>query len=200
MNYSTTTRRNRTTTWKHKTQTEGSMTQMLMATERTMPQRTSPLAWHCTTERAPVVLFLAHFITLTLAQVESCPHFTSISMPYTWVVVSLWLNLLHSLLSSIPPVCLPFPLLPPQRRAAAGVQQQEDHGKPVRLHQQRGWGHLRRPLPPHISRVHRVAFDWLFDRINLNPVHRHQKPTYWHPSKRKLHTWRMGSSVVFVQY
>ena len=34
-----------------------------------MPQRTSPLAYHCTTERAHVVLFLALFITLTLAQV-----------------------------------------------------------------------------------------------------------------------------------
>ena len=123
---------------------ESSITQMLMTTERTMPQRTSPLASHCTTERAHVVLFLAHFITLTLAQVESCPHFTSIFTPY--MVVSLWLHLLHSLLSSLLPVCFPLPLLPPQRRAAAGAQQ-EDHGKPVRPRQQRGWGHLRRPLP-----------------------------------------------------
>ena len=69
MNYSITTRRIRTTTWKNKTGTESSRTQMLMTTERTMPQRTSPLAWHCTPERAHVVLFLAHFITLTLAQV-----------------------------------------------------------------------------------------------------------------------------------
>ena len=37
----------------------------------------------------------------------------------------------------LPPVCLPFLLLPLQRRAAAGAQQ-EDHGKPVRLRQQRG--------------------------------------------------------------
>ena len=58
------------------------------------------------------------------------------------------LDLLHSLLLSLPPVCL-LPLLPPQRRAAAGAQQ-EDHGKPVRLRQQREWGHLRRPLPPHM--------------------------------------------------
>ena len=34
----------------------------------------------------------------------------------------------------------------------------------------------------HVSRTHRVALDWLFDRINLDPknpnqVHRHQKPT-----------------------
>ena len=56
----------RTTTWK--TGTDSSMTQMLLTTERTMPQRTSPLAQHSTTERAHVVLFLTHFITLTLAQ------------------------------------------------------------------------------------------------------------------------------------
>ena len=34
----------------------------------------------------------------------------------------------------------------------------------------------------HVSRTHRVALDWLFDRINLdskkpNQEHRHQKPT-----------------------
>ena len=51
--------------------------------------------------------FLAHFITLTLAQVESCPHFTSISTPF--MVVSLWLDLLHSLLLSLPPASLPLP-------------------------------------------------------------------------------------------
>ena len=43
---------------------------------------------------------------------------------------------LHSLLPSLPPVCLPLPLLPPQRRAAAGAQQ-EDHGKPALLRDQR---------------------------------------------------------------
>ena len=36
----------------------------------------------------------------------------------------------------LPPVCLLLPLLPPQRRAAAGAQP-EDHGKPVRLRYQR---------------------------------------------------------------
>ena len=49
------------------------MKQMLMTTELTTLHRTSPLAWHCTIstltyssiERAHVVLFLAHFITLT---------------------------------------------------------------------------------------------------------------------------------------
>ena len=40
----------------------------------------------------------------------------------------------------------------------------------------------RSPAMRHVSRTHRVALDWLFDRINLDPknpnqVHRHQKPT-----------------------
>ena len=37
----------------------------------------------------------------------------------------------------------------------------------------------RSPTMRHVSRTHRVALDWLFDRINLdtknpNQVHRHQ--------------------------
>ena len=45
----------------------------------------------------------------------------------------------------------------------------------------------------HVSRTHRVALDWLFDRINLDPknpnqVHRYQKPTCRHPNQRKFHT------------
>ena len=49
----------------------------------------------------------------------------------------------------------------------------------------------------HVSRIHGVALDWLFDRINLdakNPhqVHRHQKPTRRHTDKGKFHTWWMG--------
>ena len=58
------------------------------------------------------------------------------------LVVSLWFDLLHSLLFGLPPVC---PLLPPQRRAAARALQ-EKHGTPVRVRQQMEWGHLRRPL------------------------------------------------------
>ena len=36
----------------------------------------------------------------------------------------------------------------------------------------------RSPTMRHVSRTHRVALDWLLDRINLDPnqVHRHQKP------------------------
>ena len=40
----------------------------------------------------------------------------------------------------------------------------------------------RSPTMRHVSRTHRVALDWLFDRINMDPknpnqVHRYQKPT-----------------------
>ena len=43
----------------------------------------------------------------------------------------------------------------------------------------------RRPTTRHVSRTHRVALDWLFDRVNLdsqnpNQIHRHQKPTRRH--------------------
>ena len=43
----------------------------------------------------------------------------------------------------------------------------------------------RSPTMRHVSRTHRVALDWLFDRINLplqnpNQIHRHQKPTRRH--------------------
>ena len=38
----------------------------------------------------------------------------------------------------------------------------------------------RSPTMRHVSRTHRVAVDWLFDRINMdtknpNQIHRHQK-------------------------
>ena len=51
----------------------------------------------------------------------------------------------------------------------------------------------RSPTLRHVSRTHRVAFDWLFDRINLDSkiqvkLHRHQKPTRRHPNQRKFHT------------
>ena len=43
----------------------------------------------------------------------------------------------------------------------------------------------RSPTMRHVSRTHRAALDWLFDRINLDPknpnqIHRHQKPTRRH--------------------
>ena len=45
----------------------------------------------------------------------------------------------------------------------------------------------------HVSRTHRVALDWLCDRINLDPknpnqIHRHQEPTRRHTDKGKFHT------------
>ena len=108
---------------------------------------TSTIAWRFTTctstnsstERAHVVLFLAHFITLTLAQVRALPALHSRPSPWSsmWLL-SLRLDFLFLPLR-LPPVCLPLPFLLPQRRAAARAQQ-EDHGKLVRLRQQRGEG------------------------------------------------------------
>ena len=51
----------------------------------------------------------------------------------------------------------------------------------------------RSPTMRHVSRTHRVALDWLFDRINLDSkiqvkIHRHQKPTRRHPNQREFHT------------
>ena len=51
----------------------------------------------------------------------------------------------------------------------------------------------RSPTMRHVSRTHRVALDWLFDRINLdtkkpNQIHRHQKPTRRHTDQGKFHT------------
>ena len=51
----------------------------------------------------------------------------------------------------------------------------------------------RSPTIKHVSRTHRVALDWLFDRINLDPkktnqIHRHQKPTRRHLDKGEFHT------------
>ena len=49
----------------------------------------------------------------------------------------------------------------------------------------------RSPTMSHVSRTHRVALDWLFDRINLDSkiqIHRHQKPTRRHFNQREFHT------------
>ena len=45
----------------------------------------------------------------------------------------------------------------------------------------------------HVSRTHRVALDWLFDRINLDSKIQikyidTKKPTRRHPNQRKFHT------------
>ena len=51
----------------------------------------------------------------------------------------------------------------------------------------------RSPTMRHVSRPHRVALDWLFDRFkfgpqNPNQIQRHQKPTCRHASQGKFHT------------
>ena len=63
----------------------------------------------------------------------------------------------------------------------------------------------RSPTMRHVSSTHRVALDWLFDRINFgrkstNQIHRHQKPTRRHTDQGKLHTQWVESFVVLVQY
>ena len=51
----------------------------------------------------------------------------------------------------------------------------------------------RSPTMRHVSRTHRVALDWLFDRINLDPKIQikyidTKKPTRRHLDKREFHT------------
>ena len=50
----------------------------------------------------------------------------------------------------------------------------------------------RGPAMRHVSRTHRVALDWLFDRINgpqdSNQIHRHQEPACRHLDKGEFHT------------
>ena len=85
--------------------TESTKTWTPMTTLTTGPQSKSTTAWRFTTctstnsstERAHVVLFLAHFITLTLAQVWVL-HLSHPSPCHTREWLSLWLDLLHSLL------------------------------------------------------------------------------------------------------
>ena len=133
------------------TGTESSMRQMPMTTEMTTLHRTSPLAWHCTLS------------TLTSTSTESAHHERAQSCSLcTFHHTHIWLKFepfLHStntndhhhghpcgcclfdmtssfLSLRLPPVCLPLHLLPLQRRAAAGAQQ-EVHGKPALLRDQR---------------------------------------------------------------
>ena len=63
----------------------------------------------------------------------------------------------------------------------------------------------RSPTMRHVSRTHRVALDWLFDRINLDPKiqikyidTKNQLADML--TKRNFHTWWMESSFVFVQH
>ena len=140
--YSITTKRIRTT----------KCTTTSVTKSTTLWHSTSTITWHFTTctftnsstERAHVVLFFAHFITLTFGSSSSFVHTPSSRS-------SMWMSLhleLHSLLQSFLLVLLLLPILPLQRRTAVGAQS-EDHGKLVLFRNQWGWGHLRRPLLHH---------------------------------------------------
>ena len=145
--YSITTRRIRTTKCTPTSGTKSTTMWTPMTTLTTGRHSTSTIAWRFTTctstksstELAHVVLFLAHFITLTLAQVRalSALHSRPSSWPSMWLL-SLRLDFLLLPLR-LPPVLLPLRLLPPQRRAAAGAQP-EDHGKLALLRDQRSEG------------------------------------------------------------
>ena len=62
------------------------------------------------------------------------------------------------------------------------------------------------PTMRHVSRTHRVAVDWSFGRINLDPkiqikyVDTKQKPTLRHTDKGQFHTWWVEPSSPSVQY
>ena len=52
----------------------------------------------------------------------------------------------------------------------------------------------RSPTMRHVSRTHRVALDWLFDRVNLDSKIQikyidTKKPTRRHHNQREFHTW-----------
>ena len=54
-------------------------------------------------------------------------------------------------------------------------------------------------------RTHRVALDWLFDRIIMdqkipNQICSYQKPTRRHVDERQFHSWRMESSSPIIQH
>ena len=59
------------------------------------------------------------------------------------------------------------------------------------------------PTTRHVSRTHRVAVDWLFDRINLDPKIQikyidTKNQLRRHADQGESHTWWMESSFVFV--
>ena len=61
----------------------------------------------------------------------------------------------------------------------------------------------RSPTVRHVSRTHRVAFDWLFDRIEFGPkdsdqVRRHQTPTRRHLNQREIS--HVMSGTIFCVY
>ena len=128
-----------------------------MTTLTTGRHSTSTITWRftiCTstnssTERAHVVLFLAHFITLTLAQewVLSAPSLHPSAWPSTWAF-SLHVGPLHS--TSQPSSCS-FSSSPSSTSATSSSRSSTRRSwktcatpRPTVV-----WGYLRRPLPHH---------------------------------------------------
>ena len=64
----------------------------------------------------------------------------------------------------------------------------------------KGWS----PTISHVTWTHRVALDWLLDRINVdtnsNLLHWHQTPICRHVDLREFHTWWVELSSSFVEY
>ena len=122
-----------------KTGTEISMAQMLMTTERTMPQRTSPLAWHCcsmhiSSHSHRLKFFAACHTHLHAIHVSGC-------------LSSHWTPLSTSQLSS----CLSSSSLSSTSATSSSRSTKRRSWKACATPPTTGWGHLRRPLPPHRS-------------------------------------------------
>ena len=69
------------------------------------------------------------------------------------------------------------------------------------------WLKGRSPTMRHVSRTHKVALDWVIDQINLDTKFQikyidttNQLADLLDAYQRRLHTWRMESSFVFVQH
>ena len=54
----------------------------------------------------------------------------------------------------------------------------------------------RSPTMRHVSRTHRVALDWLFDRINLDP--KIQNQIHWQPKTNSQTYWQREISHVMI--
>ena len=109
MNYNITARKIGTT----RTTTSRTESTTMWTPMTTLTHRTSTIAWRITTCTEPArIVSQSLIITLTyMAQAESCT-FHLISIPSMCaLVVSLWLDLLHFLLLSLPPVCSLLPHL-----------------------------------------------------------------------------------------
>ena len=117
-----------------------------MTTRMTSTHFTSTIAWRfttltststeCTHGRIVSPSLIIHTHIGSSSSLVRTPLTTIIMAIHVVVVSSTWLPPF----TSSPSSCLSW--------AASGAQP-EDHGKPEQLRYQRGWGHLRRPLPHH---------------------------------------------------